>query len=263
MPALVTRLATLIFTVAADIQRQTLETAIARKLIAPGFTAQLPAIQQQFESKRYSNVLSKPYGPGTTPLGQLLALTTLTGNQPAALAQALLTNAAPMSAFWATLSDGKHGFTAAEVASAERVMELGALVENQVPVVKTLLARFESGATKAIPDLAALTKAEWEAIVTQSGAGAVPEGVAAEGSTTAIQVFAAQIYTTVTGDYPTAALASRIGQGTIVPEAQRAALTAFFAIIPISICLRSTSTHTSRNRARKPSRASRLRTSPP
>jgi hypothetical protein len=225
MPALLTKLASLIFTLSADTQRQTLETAIARKLIAAGFTAQLPAILQQLEAKRYSNALSKPYGTGTTPLGQLLALSSLTGEQPAALAQALLTNTAPMSAFWSTLSDGRHGFTTAEAASAQRVMELGSLVESQVPVVKTLLERFQAGTSKTIEDLAGLSKSDWETIVTQSGAGAAPAGVT-------VQDFAAKIYTTTTEAYPTAALASRIDQGTIVPVAQRASLTAFFANNP-------------------------------
>ena len=225
---MVSNIASLIFTVAAEIQQQTLETAIARKVIAPSFSAQLPTILQQFEARRYTSALNRPYGSGETPLGQLLALSVLPAAELPAFAKALVTNTQPMSSFWQTLSDGKHGFTPAEAASAELVIELGSFVLNQLPVVKTLLARFQSGATKTVADLAALAQKDWEAILTQSGAGAVPADIAASGTTTAAQLFAAQIYGRVTAAYPTSALASRISQGSMVPDAQRAPLTAFF-----------------------------------
>ena len=47
--------------------------------------------------------------------------------------------------FWAGLADGKHGFTAAEVALVRQTLSIGAFVKNTLPLVTALNQRFAAG----------------------------------------------------------------------------------------------------------------------
>ncbi|HWX46084.1 MAG TPA: hypothetical protein VNY52_12275 [Solirubrobacteraceae bacterium] len=98
-------------------------------------------------------------------------------------------------------------------------------MKNFVPLVQNLLQRFSAGAYTTLPDLARLSKQDWEALVKQTGA---PPSVDAAGEATPAEVFASVVYSRVMRAYPTAALAGRIAAGAFVPHSVQQPLSAFF-----------------------------------
>jgi hypothetical protein len=157
-----------------------------------------------------------------------------------------------MSAFWSTLGDGQHGFTAVEASSIQRTLSIGSFVQNFVPLVTALVQGFTSGTYKTLSDLARLSLQDWIQLVNQTGtptgtptagtatgsvaaattpgsaAASTTLGSAGAGTSSAVQAFASSVYTLVTGAYPTAALSSRIAAGTFVSQPQQQPLIQFF-----------------------------------
>jgi hypothetical protein len=223
--ALIQSVASMIFGLSAQVQTQTLTSAVALDLIGPQFTQQIPELVAKLQALRTTDLLNQPYLVGSATLGQLLDVTGITSAKQQAFAQALATNSQSMRKFWRTLGNGPGGLTAAEASSIERTLSLGAFVKNFVPLVNNLMEGFSSGAYKALPDLARLSQQDWVNLVNQTGA---PPGIDPAGTATPAQVFASVVYTRVTRAYPTAALSGRIATGTFIPEPQRKPLLQFF-----------------------------------
>ena len=226
---LVRTIGSLVFGLAPELQTQTLESAVARRLIGAQYAAEIPKLVAQLQAERTQDVLSRPYVVGKPELGELLDLAKLPAKKQQAFAQALATNIASMRAFWTTLGDGTHGLTAAQASSVERTLAIGAFVKNHPPLVTLLLDGFRADEYKSLSDLARLSKADWVELVQKAGA---PPSIDPAGTQTPDEVFAAVVYTRVTRAYPTVALGSRVAQGTFVEEEQRAPLARFFANNP-------------------------------
>jgi Tc toxin complex TcA C-terminal TcB-binding domain/ABC toxin N-terminal region/Neuraminidase-like domain/Salmonella virulence plasmid 28.1kDa A protein len=222
---LVQNIGSLIFTLSADVQRRTLTAAVALNYIGQQFTAQIQQLVEELQAQRATNLLNQPFLVGSATLGQLLNVASLPEARQQAFSQALATNTLSMRNFWRTLADGKHGVSASEASSIERILSVGAFVKNYVPLVQTLLDAFAKGTYKGLPDLARLSLADWEKLVEQAGP---PPGINAAGNLTAAQVFARVVYTRVTRAYPTAALSGRITAANLVPQNQQSPLLLFF-----------------------------------
>ena len=222
---LVQRIGSLIFSLSAQVQTQTLTAAVALDLIGPQFTTQIPQLVSQLQALHTTDLLNQPYLVGNTTLAQLLDVAALPPAKQQTFAQALATNTQSMRNFWRTLGDGQHGFTAAEASAIERTLSIGAFVKNFVPLVQNLLQGFSSGTYQTLPDLARLSLQDWVQLVSQTGP---PPGIDAAGTATPAQVFASVVYTRTTRAYPTAALSGRIAAGTFVPPAQQRPLIQFF-----------------------------------
>lgn len=136
-----------------------------------------------------------------------------------------------MRNFWRNLGNGQSGLSAEEASTIERTLSVGAFVKNFTPLMQNLLQGFTAGTYKTLPDLARLSLADWEGLVT--GAGAPPSRDGA-GTASPAQVFASVVYSRVTRAYPTAAISARIQTATLVPEAQQQPLVQFFRTTPAS-----------------------------
>jgi hypothetical protein len=222
---LVQSIASQIFGLSAAVQTRTITSAIALDLIGTQYTQQIAGIVSQLQALHTTDLLQQPYLVGSATLGELLTSAALPAAKQQAFAQALASSTQSMRNFWRTLGNGQNGFTEAEASAIERTLSIGAFVKNYVPLVQNLFQGFSGGTYKTLPDLARLSLADWERIVTQTGA---PPNIDAAGTSTPAQVFAAVIYARVTRAYPTAALSSRIAAGTFVPAAQQKPLTQFF-----------------------------------
>jgi hypothetical protein len=229
---LVQHVAQLIFNLDASVQTRSLQAAVDNKFIGQAFQKQIPDIVASLQSHRQTSALNQPYLAGKTTLGQLLDQAQLPAAKQQAFAKALQENTQTMAKFWATLGDGQHGFTSAEVDSVQQTLELGAFVKNQVPLISALQKAFAAKKYNSVPDLATLTQADWLNLINQSGANAIPGNLTAAGGKSPAEVFAQEIYNRATRAYPTAALASRVTTGTFVPEPQRAPLQQFFVNNP-------------------------------
>ena len=223
--ALVHSIASMIFSLSADVEQHTLTAAVANGLIGPQYTAQISKIVSQLQALHTTDLLNQPYLIGKATLGQLLTVVQLPAAKQQTFAQALATNTQTMRNFWRTLGDGQHGFTAAEASEIERTLSIGAFVKNHVPLVQILLQGFTAGTYKTLPDLARLGKQDWVALVNQAGP---PPSIDAAGTASPAEVFAAVIYSRITRAYPTAALSSRVATATFIPQAQQAPLRQFF-----------------------------------
>ena len=220
---LVQHVAALIAGTGATLQTSTLEDAVAQSIVSQAISEQVAQIVSQLQSLSQATFLSNPYQAGKTTLGQLLGSAGITQDKQTAFAQALLANTQPLEKFWATLADGQHGFTPAEVASARQTLSLGAFVKNSLPLVASLGQGFATGTYKSLADLARLSQDDWLSLINSAGADAVPGNIiGADPAAT----FAHEIYDRITASYPTAALSSRVTS--FVPEAQQNALNTFF-----------------------------------
>ncbi len=223
------RIASWIFALSAATQTQALESAIAGTLIEPELEKSIPDIVAALQSHHTADLLQQPYLVGKTTLQELLTLSGLAEAKHDQFAQALAGNTQSMRNFWRSLASGEHGLTAAEASSVQRTLELGAFVKNHVPLVQTLLARFDNGQYTALADLARISLDDWTQLVTQAGP---PPSIEPAGDATAAEVYARVVYTRVTRAYPTAALTARIATANLVPEPQQSTLTRFFANSP-------------------------------
>ena len=133
--ALVHSIGSLIFSLSAQVQTQTLTAAVALDLIGPQFTTQIPQLVNELQALHTTDLLNQPYLVGNATLAQLLDVAALPQAKQQTFAQALATNNQSMRNFWRTLGDGKHGFTAAEASSIERTLSIGAFVKNFTPLV--------------------------------------------------------------------------------------------------------------------------------
>ena len=128
-----------------DTQRQTIERAVAGNIIDSQFRREVDALVTKLQTYRTADALAQPYQRGQATLAQLLDAAGLPEDKHSALAEALLTSAQPMSAFWSTTEGGHHGITSDEAASVHRTLEVGALIDNHLPLLKTLLQGFDDG----------------------------------------------------------------------------------------------------------------------
>src|SRR5579863_2847073 len=222
--ALVAQVAALIAAVDSAQQTSTLQNAVTANVVPESLSTQIAQIVAGLQALRQSNLLGNPYQAGKTTLGQLLNTAGVTPDKQNAFAQALMQNTQPLEQFWATLADGRHGFTPAEVAAVRQTLSIGAFVKNSLPLVSNLQQSFNAGTHKVLSDLAKLSRNDWLNLINSSGAGAVPSNIAgADPAAT----FAHEIYDRVTASYPTAALSARVAS--FVPAAQQAPLNTFFA----------------------------------
>jgi len=223
--ALVGRVGSLIVGLVPGVLTQTLETALQRNLIDPAIADTIPALVRRLHALHATNALDQPYLVGKTTLGQLLDHAGLDPSTQQSFAGALVNNTGSMRSFWRTLGDGQHGLSATEASTVQRTLEIGALVKNHLPLVSVLLARYTRGGYTSLADLARLSQQDWVQLVEQVGA---PSNIDGAGDASPAEVFAAVVYTRVTRAYPTAALSSRIGGGTFIPDAEQAPLAQFF-----------------------------------
>jgi hypothetical protein len=222
-------IASLIFALSASTQTQALESAITDDLIEAELEKSVPGIVASLQTHHTTDLLQQPYLVGKTTLKELLTLSGLPDAKHEQFAQALASNAGSMRNFWRGLASGQSGLSPDEASSVQRTLEVGAFVKNHVPLVQTLLTRFQQGQYTTLADLARLSVADWTQLVTQAGP---PPNIEAAGTATPAEVYARVIYTRVTRAYPTAALSARITTAALVPEPQQPALTRFFANSP-------------------------------
>jgi hypothetical protein len=223
--ALVQNIASLIFALTPGPQTTTLTAAVETELIGPQFAKQIPELVNQLQSRRVTNLLNQPFSTGNVTLAQILDVVALAKDKQAAFSQALANNDQRMRDFWRELKTGKLGISASDAASIQRALSLGALVKNHIPLLRTLEAQFVAGKYTALSQLATLSKADWVALVKDTGP---PANIDAAGDADPVEVFASVVYARVTRAYPTLALSSRVSQSAIVPAQEREPLTHFF-----------------------------------
>jgi hypothetical protein len=227
---LVHNVASMILKLTADVEEQTLTTAVDRMIIGPQYAAQIPEIVSSLQSQRATNLLTQPYLVGKTTLGDLLSVVKLPPQKQQAFAEALASNSQSLRSFWRTLGDGTHGLTASEASQIERTLSVGAFLRNHVPLVNLLVQGFNTKKYSSLADLARLSQQDWIDLVNQ--AGGPPPGIEGAGTQSPAEVFARVVYARVTAAYPTAALSSRIASSNFIPQNVRQPLNRFFANNP-------------------------------
>lgn len=227
--SLISHIASLIFALAPEAQRETLEKALKQNLINQHqFAGKIAEFVNLLQGERTADALGRPFIIGKTTLGQLLDAAQLVDKEKQqSFAKALANNTQSMRNFWRTLSDGQHGFTTAEISAVQRTLEVGAFVKNHLPLTQELLRRFNDGSYKSLSDLARISVKDWIQLVNQTGGA--PANINSVGDTTSeAEVFSRVIYARVTRAFPTAAIASRITNGTFIPSDEQAPLNQFF-----------------------------------
>lgn len=226
---LVKRIASLIFVLTPDVQKQTLQRASDGGTIPATSPGHIDEFVAQLQARRVADALDGPFQVGKATLGELLTVAKLPAQKQQAFATALTNNTESMRNFWRHLSGPGSGFTPAEASSIQRSLEVGSFTKNHLPLVTALVDRFASGQYTSMADLARLPLSEWNDLVAQVGP---PANVNAAGELSAAQVYAKVIYTRVTRAFPTVALSTRLSDSEVVPPNERDSLVRFFTNNP-------------------------------
>lgn len=166
--------------------------------------------------------LRDPRVRGETTLGGLLGVAGLAPGKRKRLVQAYMQHDGPTESFWKSIRV-THGFSQVEVDRVQLTLQLGAVTQNHLPLVRAL-----QGTVRALKDLAKLDKDDWRRLVRGDGGGhavGLPAYLQAAGLTE--DDYVEMLFRVVEQAFPTAMVACRIGA---FPNAQP--LERFFAANP-------------------------------
>ena len=228
-------IASMIFSLTADLQKRTITAAIAKNIIGTKFTEEISSLVDQLQSHHSSDLLNQPFTVGKSSLSELLTAAAIAIPAQEAFSRALAANTQSMRYFWRNLGNGNQGLTAEDAAAIEKVLTLGSFVKNYVPMIKLLLKKTVAvpGVSNAqgarspavnLATLATLGLVDWEKLVQQSG---TPPGIEGSPTQTPLQIYAGLIHERITRLYPTAALGARIGTLAFVEPTVRQPLQVF------------------------------------
>ena len=214
-------------------QTAALNTAVDTGLVAPLANPDISTVVSKLGDLHTTNILQQPYLTGKTALTDLLDVAGLPADKKQLFATALAGNVGSMNSFWAVLT--QQGFTAAEVTELRQTLELGGLVKNYLPILRTLMVAFTAGTYTTLSELATLGETDWRQLIDNSSAEGVPgypPNLTGPTGANPADVFAQELYLRTIRTWPTAALASRASTAAFVAPAAWAALQRFFATNP-------------------------------
>lgn len=226
--ALVQLIGPLIFKLSSDVQSSTLKIAIEKKIIDISYEKKVSRLVNQLQSEHVTDVLNKPYLRGKANLTELIDLAGVAKEKHGKFADALVNNQLSMDAFWKSLPKKRTGLTKKEISSLQQTFEIGAFVDNNLPLVKNIRQGFANKRYKSLSDLARLDTSQWSEMLQKSGAAKGAGAVTVKDRET----LAKTIRTRFTRAYPTAALAAIAVQSKFIAPTNRKSVERFFANNP-------------------------------
>jgi hypothetical protein len=212
--------------------RQTLEAAVARRLVPRALTSSLDAVLERLRVLREAQQLDAPVDAGAAPLRRLLEVAGLNDARQRVFLEVLRQRGADIADFWRSLGPEDPDLEPGEVEALRRTFELGSLVRYHVPAIRPLEDELAQRPTGLVAELAWLELADWARIVDAAGPPAVPPDFVAPEGEDVTTAFAREVHHTVQRQYPTTALAARVERDGLLPDSLQGAVNRFFHNVP-------------------------------
>jgi peptidoglycan hydrolase-like protein with peptidoglycan-binding domain len=215
----------------ADAQRAVLARAVADNLTDPG-TAGVADSLRVLRSRVAGSELLGRRGGRDGSLADVLALTERARHAEPAILAAWERHTGPAAAFWDRLvADGTIDRQTAD--EIRQTMTLAAITRNHLPLVRELLRRMRRGEIRSLPDLARLSRPEWQEILATQGADGTrigtPPNLDGETQTERDELYAVLLDRELERRYPTASFAAELGRGDRSPLPSGVDVAAFLA----------------------------------
>lgn len=191
-------------------RRAALERALEENQIPSRLAQEARSALVALDKRAVTEALREPRAPGATTLGALLGAAEIPATKQRTLVEAYVAHQGPTEMFWkrVRVETALFGLTTAEIDRAQLTLQLGAVTQSHVPLVRALQAR----GVAALGDLAALDLDDWLVLIRSSAGGhevGLPPDLAAAGL--GQEEYAQMLYSIVEDAFPTAMLAHRIG----------------------------------------------------
>lgn len=202
-------------------------------------TAQVPSslalddgekVAERLRQLRDDLQLGRPLNVGKTPLSQILEAGGLKSDQHTIFLDRWRANLGSSERFWESLATKESGLKPAQVVRLKRTFDIGALVKNHVPMIRTIQEQL--GKDKPISELARLELEDWMNIVRKAGMNAVPPNVLPGAGDSPQMLFAREIHERVLRRYPTTGIAARLERKQMFPPPIIEPVVRFFANSP-------------------------------
>ncbi|WP_437840139.1 hypothetical protein [Sorangium sp. So ce1153] len=193
--------------------REAITWASEERVIPRLSEAQIDAVMAQLKPLVAASA-SEERTAGAGSFDQLLANTLPASSDRQVLLNHHVRFQGSMSSYWSGLRSPAPLLTQSAVDNTQRVVQLGALTRDHLPLVKKLNEQIASGAVQSLRDLARRDVSDWLAVLDQTVNGApigVPAGVPGATTQEKKQNYASVLTWTLEREFPSAALAGRLG----------------------------------------------------
>jgi hypothetical protein len=212
--------------------RETLEAAVARRIVPRTLANSLDAVLARLRGLREARSLDAPVEEGAAPLRGLLEAAGLREERQRVFLEVLRQRGASTTDFWRALGPEDPDLNADEVEALRRTFEIGSLVRYHVPAIRPLQAELAQRQHGLASELARLELSDWVRIMGAAGSGAVPPEFVAPDGQDVTAAFAREVHDTVQRQYPTTALAARVERDGLLPAPVQAGVDTFFRNAP-------------------------------
>lgn len=214
-----------------DAQRALLQKAVADRLVPARLAVDFDGIVETLGAIRLRYAAGETFGGGKGTIGELIELTPEVKEQEASFLAAFTSHTGPLGELWKALVD-EHGFNPEAVRRVKLTFELGFLTRNHVPLVSTLLDRFDRGDLTAKRDLARFSRDDWKQVLAEGEGDSVPANIDGETDEDRVDEFATILERRFQRAYPTTSFAAKLARSEQPPIAAAERVAAFLDANP-------------------------------
>ncbi|WP_437665418.1 neuraminidase-like domain-containing protein [Sorangium sp. So ce1182] len=193
--------------------REAITWAVEERVIPRMTTAQIDATLAQLQPLVVASA-SEERTAGAGSLDQLLASALSAPSDRQIVLDRYVGLQGSIPGFWNGLRNPVPLLSQSAVTNTQRTLQLGAVTRDHLPLVKKLNEQFASGAVQSMRDLARRDVSDWLAVLDQTVNGApigVPATVPGATAQEKKQNYASVLTWTLEREFPSAALAGRLG----------------------------------------------------
>lgn len=225
-----------------DTVQVALTSAVDANFVPPWVKRQISEVIHTLNQLRIQYFLDQPNQLGKVSLSQLLGETSFSKEHYPLFVSLYDQYNGTTPPFWKALSDAREQINPAEVADLQFTLQLGVLIKNHLPLLRTLKQAYQHGQFSRLGNLAHLDVSQWEDIIRSSTTPTekgYPPNIDGNTEDEKIASYAQIIVDRFERVFPTIALSGYINRSPNVPEAIKTDVLRFFSNNP-DLNLRST-----------------------
>ncbi len=180
--------------------RQALEAAFKDNIIPARLSDELDEILERLQQLSVKYALQDPQKQEKTPLGALLDVALPSADLQKSFVSLSLQHDGPPEDFWKQLRGQPEFQGAGVVDDLQLTLQMGVLTLNNAALIQAVR---QNGQIHAMPDLAMLDVADWEALIRKTGDDAIPDAVHGSTPDEKVKNYANSIVTLLKGAFPT------------------------------------------------------------
>jgi hypothetical protein len=204
--------------VPAGTRSRALGTAIREGLVPGRLTGQLRDVRKQFDTHAVAYAAAPTETAGRARLGAVLMTSVQDETKVNTLIAKLLANTGKTQELWHSLEQDPE--LATVIPGAQRTLQLTALTDRHLPLMKTLQQQFDTGQLKTTADLAKLSEDDWLRLISADDIAEthrVPPSIPGKDAPEKAKVYAATMARIVADTMPTQVLAHKAQADAVQP----------------------------------------------